>query len=67
MKKAFTYDWRLWTLPEIRELLIDCGFSQTTVYWEGTDPETGEGNGEYSATESGDDDPSWIAYIVAHP
>ncbi len=65
MKKAFTYDWRLWTLPELREILQEAGFTKSTVYWEGTDEESGEGNGKYSPTEKGDDDPSWIAYVVA--
>ena len=40
IKKAFTYDWRLWTLPEIRELLLEAGFQRATVYWEGTNEET---------------------------
>lgn len=65
LKRAFTYDWRLWTLPEIRELLAEAGFSKSTVYWEGTDEKTGEGNDIYSPTEHGDDDPSWIVYISA--
>lgn len=64
MKKAFTYDWRLWSLPEIQELLEEAGFSKSTVYWEGTD-EDGEGNGEYAPDAKGDADPAWIAYIVA--
>jgi len=65
MKRAFTYDWRMWTLPEIRETLADAGFAKSTVYWEGTDEKTGEGNDIYTPTEEGEDDPSWIVYIVA--
>lgn len=65
MKRAFTYDWRMWTLPEIREVLAEAGFSRSTVYWEGTDEKTGEGNDIYSPTEEGEDDPSWIVYVVA--
>ncbi len=65
MKRAFTYDWRMWTIPEIREVLAEAGFSRSTVYWEGTDEETGEGNDIYSPTEEGEDDPSWIVYVVA--
>ncbi|GIS90868.1 MAG: hypothetical protein CM1200mP20_09090 [Pseudomonadota bacterium] len=34
-------------LPELEELLLEAGFSRTVVHWEGTDPKTGEGNGEY--------------------
>ncbi|MEL7312155.1 MAG: class I SAM-dependent methyltransferase [Pseudomonadota bacterium] len=64
MKKAFTYDWRLWTLPEVQELLLEAGFRSATVYWEGTD-EDGEGNGVYEPSATGDADPAWIAYIVA--
>ena len=37
LKRAFTYEWRLWTLPEIRELLGEAGFSRSTVYWEDRD------------------------------
>ena len=65
LKKAFTYEWRLWTLPELQELLTEAGFSKVQVYWEGTDEETGEGNGEYFPTDEGEDDPAWIVYIVS--
>ena len=62
---AFEYHWRLWTLPEIRELLLEAGFSRATVYWEGTDEESGEGDGIYTPSETGDADAGWICYIVA--
>ncbi|MCA9282625.1 MAG: class I SAM-dependent methyltransferase [Phycisphaerales bacterium] len=65
MRKAFSYDWRMWSLPEIRELLEEAGFKKSTVYWEGTDEEEEEGNGEFTAAEEGEADPAWIAYIVA--
>ena len=65
LQKAFTYDWRLWTLPEIRELLEEANFTNVTVYWEGTDEETGEGNGIYSPSLQGDADPSWVCYLSA--
>ena len=65
LKKAFTYDWRLWSLPELRELLDEAGFSKVTVYWEGTDPKTGEGNNVYSPATEGDADPGWVCFLVA--
>lgn len=65
IKNAFTYTWRMWTLPELREILTEAGFSQVDVYWEGTDEESGEGSGEYEATLEGEADPAWVAYIVA--
>ncbi|MFQ5742065.1 MAG: class I SAM-dependent methyltransferase [Acidobacteriota bacterium] len=65
MERAFSYDWRLWTIPELREALIDAGFSATEVYWEGTEEDTGEGDGEFTLTESAENSESWIAYLVA--
>ncbi|MDG2199729.1 MAG: class I SAM-dependent methyltransferase [Phycisphaerales bacterium] len=64
IKKAFTYEWRLWTLPEIRELLLEAGFSNTVVYWEGTEEDTGEGDGEWAVSERGEACEGWVAYIV---
>jgi hypothetical protein len=64
LKKAFTYHWRFWTLPELREMLLEAGFRTARVYWEGEDDD-GEGNGEFTESASGEPDPAWIAYIVA--
>ena len=63
--RAFSYYWRLWTLPELQELLIEAGFADVTVYWEGTDEETNEGNGIYRPSNQGDPDPGWVCYLVA--
>ena len=64
MKRAFTYDWRLWTLPELRDLLLEVGFDRVDVYWEGADDEGG-GNGIFRKTSRAENEASWIAYIVA--
>ena len=64
MKKAFTYDWRLWNIRELRELLEEAGFRHTEVLWEGED-EDGEGNGVYRPREKVGNDPGWNAYILA--
>jgi SAM-dependent methyltransferase len=63
IKRAFTYDWRVWTLPELTEMLAEAGFN-AHVYWEGTDKK-GEGNGIFTRAKIGEADDSWIAYIVA--
>ena len=65
MKQAFTYDWRLWTLPEVRELLEEAGFSRVLVHWEGTDEKTQEGDGVFTATETGEADAAFICYLSA--
>jgi len=64
LKRAFSYTWRLWSLPEITELLTEAGFKNATVYWEGTDKH-GEGNGVFTPDTRGEADAGWIAYIVA--
>ncbi len=65
MKHAFSYHWRLWTLPELRELLKEAGFKRVLVHWEGTDPDTDEGTGVFTATEIGEADSAFICYITA--
>lgn len=64
LPKAFTYEWRLWTLPELTELLAEAGFARSVLYWQGTD-EDGDPNGEFTAVEEGEADPAWIAYVAA--
>jgi hypothetical protein len=65
LKRAFSYDWRLWTVPEVCEILAEAGYSRSTVYWQGTDEETGEANGVFEPATRGEADPAWIVYIVA--
>ncbi|HEU4581274.1 MAG TPA: class I SAM-dependent methyltransferase [Polyangiaceae bacterium] len=64
LERAFTYHWRFWTLPELRELLEEAGFSRSTVYWEDED-EDGEGTGVYRARKRADNAGAWVAYIIA--
>jgi len=70
LRRAYTYDWRLWTLPELREVLVEAGFSRVHVFWEQfeDDPEGGEdqiSTGEHLDTLQADNQEAWIAYIVA--
>ena len=64
IRKAFSYDWRFWSLPEITELLTEAGL-RPTVYWEGEDKK-GEGNGVYKPLKGkpATADPAWLAYII---
>ncbi len=65
--RAFSYYWRLWTLPELQELLKEAGFCQVDVYWEGTDEKSVEGDGDFKANKMGTADAGWVCYIVALP
>lgn len=67
---AFTYAWRLWSIPEIRELLEEAGFSKVRIYWErfeegDDDSDEMEGTGEYYETTEAENQESWLVYLVA--
>ncbi|MBN1960363.1 MAG: class I SAM-dependent methyltransferase [Deltaproteobacteria bacterium] len=64
IKRVFTYDWRIWSLPELKDLLKEAGFSQIDVYWEGSDAKGG-GNGIFKKVNKAANEQAWIAYIVA--
>lgn len=69
--KAFSYDWRLWSIPEVTEILYEAGFSKVHVYWEefeendDPDDEYLDGTGRYRAVKQIDQQESWLAYFVA--
>ena len=70
LRKAFTYDWRLWQLPELSELLQEAGFSKVRIYWEefvdeDDDSDELEGTGEYFEATEVENQESWVNYIVA--
>lgn len=65
MREAFSYHWRLWTLPELQEILHEAGFKNVVVYWEGTDEETGEGDGIFTPSRQGEADAGWVTYLTA--
>jgi SAM-dependent methyltransferase len=63
IKRAFTYDWRMWGISEVRDALSEAGFKRSEVYWEGT-ARNGRGNGIYSPKQVGEPCQAWVAYIV---
>lgn len=63
-KRVFKYDWRMWTIPELREALVEAGFPSVDVYWEGADGK-GAGNGVFRRRLRGEADAAWVAYLVA--
>lgn len=65
IRNAFTYAWRLWTLPEIREILLEAGFKDIDVYWEGFDKRSGFGNSVFRRVQKAKNSPGWIAFFAA--
>lgn len=64
MRNAFVYDWRMWTMPEVMELMNEAGFGDVHFLWEGTNKKTNEGTGIYHRMEQGEADLAWVAYMV---
>lgn len=63
-KDVFVYNWRMWTMIELRELLEEAGFKSTIAYWEGED-EDGEASGEFYQTEEAENCDAWVTYVAA--
>ncbi len=63
-QNVFTYHWRLWTMPELRDLLNEAGFSKVVSYWEGDDDDGG-GNGEFVPADDAENCDAWVSYIAA--
>jgi len=65
LRRAFTYDWRMYTVPELGDAVREAGFGGFEVWSEGWDARAKRGNGTlYRRTELDNED-TWIAYAVA--
>jgi SAM-dependent methyltransferase len=64
MRRAFRYDWRLWTLPETREALAAAGFRASEVYVEGWDDEAGKPDDVFHLRRRFENQEGWLAYVV---
>lgn len=61
LRRAFTYDWRLWSLPELTELMAEAGFEAVEVLWDPT-PEGAEP--VYRPHGAAESQPGFIAYVT---
>lgn len=64
MKRAFAYDWRLWTVPELKDVLRDAGFDDIEVHVENIGKD-GWGNGVYRKVEKIEPCEGFVAYVIA--
>jgi len=64
IRRAFTYDWRLWTVPEVREVLLEAGFDEVDVYLE-TVGRDGWGTGTFRRVKRTEPCEGFVAYLVA--
>ncbi|MFI4898446.1 MAG: class I SAM-dependent methyltransferase [Phycisphaerales bacterium JB059] len=63
---AFVYEWRLWSVPELRDAMVDAGFSSTQVYAKLADAWDEEGNAYVEpVTDGGEElDESFIVLVA---
>jgi len=59
LRNAFTYDWRVWSIPELRDALAEAGFSGVEVWWEDYEDEAP------SPATSAENLEAWVAYLAA--
>jgi len=64
MRRVFSYDWRLWSLPEIREAMLEAGFARAEIYVEGWDDRRNVSDGVYRLRRRFANQEGWLAYIV---
>lgn len=65
-KNVFSYNWRMWSVGEIVDIMEDAGFSRVITYWEGTEDD-GTGDGEFYESKNEENCESWVTYICALP
>ena len=61
---AFRYDWRLWSLPELLELMQAAGFARSQVWCDSFDAKTQQSDGAYKPMQRIDARKDWVAYVV---
>lgn len=64
--EAFSYSWRLYTPPELRDILLEAGFREVRTFFESFDDD-GDGTGVFERDEQGPACEGWIGYMVAIP
>ncbi|HZW10751.1 MAG TPA: class I SAM-dependent methyltransferase [Phycisphaerales bacterium] len=66
LPEAFVYHWRLWSVPELRDAMIEAGFAATEVYDRTPDATDAEGNAYVlPAGGDGDVEESFIVCVAA--
>jgi len=61
---AFVYHWRLWSVPELRDAMLEAGFARTAVYNQEPDAIDSDGNAHVEPTTPDDLDDSFIVYMA---
>lgn len=60
-ENVFTYDWRMWTIPEVKKALAEAGFNESHVYWDVEDHSHLE---QYKRVKTIENEHVWLNYLV---
>ena len=58
LTEAFTYDWRIWSMPELRDILDEVGFKKVVAWWDCEDD-------VLRPKKQAENLISWVAYLAA--
>ncbi len=61
LEPPYRYRWRVWSIPELTDLLLQAGFTTTNIWWQNDDA----GDIGFEITRKGYNDPCWVACIAA--
>ena len=62
MKRAFTYDWRIYAPAEISDALAATGFQNIEVFWDFDDDDR---SSDFRSAKRAENCPGWIFYVIA--
>jgi cyclopropane fatty-acyl-phospholipid synthase-like methyltransferase len=65
MRRAFTYEWRMWMLPETQDALREAGFRDVQVWHEGWNHRLHEPSDVFERRTQFENQLGWLAYVIA--
>lgn len=66
VREAFSYDWRLWSITELVDLLGECGFERVDPYFEGWSEKDNDTDGVLRVRKRYEGMLAWIGYLAAY-
>lgn len=60
--KAYSYEWRVWSLPELREVLEEVGFTDIEVHWNTAEEDEDD---RFRIRKKAENQEAWVAYVTA--
>lgn len=65
LQDAFHYDWRVWTLPELIELVSEAGFADVQVWRHTVTQRDGKLHVFLGPVKKIENEDTWLAYVIA--